>query len=89
MRFSNVSLHGEQCMMTLMVDLIFLVICIYERASGMKTIGTGSTSSGGDEGMRKISMLHFPYAGSMNKSHVYTRVPADTVVYALRIRELG
>jgi len=51
MRFSNVSSQGEQCMMTLMVDLIILVICISDRASDMKKTGTGSTSSGGDEGM--------------------------------------
>ena len=51
MSFSSVSSHGEQCMMSLMVDLIFLVICISDRASDMKKKGTGSTSSGGDEGM--------------------------------------
>ena len=50
-RFSNVSSQGEQCMMTLMVDLIILVICISDRASDMKKRGKGSTSSGGDEGM--------------------------------------
>ena len=38
-------------MMTLMVDLIILVICIFDRASDMKKIGTGRTNSGGDEGM--------------------------------------
>ena len=89
MRFSNVSSQGEQFMMILMVDLIIMVICISDRASDMKKTGTGSTSSGGDEGMLKISMLHFPYAGSMNTSHVYTLVTADIVVYALRIRKLG
>ena len=36
MRFSNVSSQGEQCMMSLMVDLIILVICISDRASGVK-----------------------------------------------------
>ena len=41
----------EQCMMSLMVDLIILVICISDRVSDMKKTGTGSTSSGGDEGM--------------------------------------
>ena len=51
MRFSNVSSQGEQCMKSLMVDLIILVICISDRASGMKITGTGSTSLGGDEGM--------------------------------------
>ena len=40
-------------MMTFMVDLIILVICISDRASDMKKIGIGSTSSGGDEGIRK------------------------------------
>ena len=40
MRFCNVSSQGEQCMMTLMVDLIFLVICISDRASDMKKTGT-------------------------------------------------
>ena len=73
--------------MSLLIDLIILVICISDRASDMKKTGTGSTSSGGDEGMLKISMLHFPYAGSINQSRVYTRVPADTVAYALMIRE--
>ena len=43
--------HREKCMMILMVDLIFLVICISDRTSDMKNTGTGSTSSGGDEGM--------------------------------------
>ena len=51
MRFSNVSSQGEQCMMSLMIDLIILVICISDRASDMKKTSTGSTSSGGDEGM--------------------------------------
>ena len=51
MRLSNVSSQGEQCMMTLMIDLIILVICISDRAYDMKKIGTGSTSSRGDEGM--------------------------------------
>ena len=37
--------------MTLMVDFIIQVICISDRASDMKKTGTGSTSSGGDEGM--------------------------------------
>ena len=46
MELSNVSSQGEQCMMTLMVDLIFLVICISDRASDMKKTGTGSKSSG-------------------------------------------
>ena len=40
-------------MMSLMVDLIILVICISDRAYDMKKTGTGSTSSGGDEGMWK------------------------------------
>ena len=35
-RFSNVSSQGEQCMMSLMVDLIILVICISDSASGVK-----------------------------------------------------
>ena len=48
MRFSNVSSQGEKCIMTLMVDLI---ICISDRAYDMEKTGTGSTSSGGDEGM--------------------------------------
>ena len=51
MRFSNVSSQGEQCMMSLMIDLIILVICIYDRAYDMKKTGTGRTSTGGDEGM--------------------------------------
>ena len=89
MRSSNVSSQGEQCMMNLMVDLIILVMFTSDSASDVEKTGTGSTSSGGDEGMCKISMLHFPYAGSMNKSRVYTRVPADTVAYAFLIKELG
>ena len=36
MSFSNVSSQGEQCMVTLMVDLIILVICISDSASGVK-----------------------------------------------------
>ena len=51
MEISNVSSQGEQCMMTLMIDLTILVICISDRASDMKKTGTGRTSSGGDEGM--------------------------------------
>ena len=51
MRLSNVSSRGEQCMMTLMIDLIILVICISNRTSDMKKTGTGRTSSGGDKGM--------------------------------------
>ena len=51
MRFSNVLSQREKCMMILMVDFIFLVICISDRASDMKKTGTGSTCSGGDEGM--------------------------------------
>ena len=51
MRFNNVSSQGEKYMMSLMVDLIILVLCISNRASDMKKTGTGSTSSGGDEGM--------------------------------------
>ena len=51
MRLSNVSSQGEKCMMSLMVDLIFLVICISDRASDMKKIGTGVTSLGEDERM--------------------------------------
>ena len=35
-KFSNVSSQGEQCMMSLMVDLIILVICISDSASGVK-----------------------------------------------------
>ena len=35
-RFSNVSSQGEQCMMTLMVDLIILVRCISDSVSGVK-----------------------------------------------------
>ena len=88
MRFSNVSSLGEQCMMTLMVDLIFLVICISDRASDVKKTGTGGTNSGGDESV-KFSVFHFPYAGSIKKSRVYTRVSLDTVAYAFMIRELG
>ena len=73
-------------MMTLMVDLITLVMFISDNAYDVEKTGTGGTTSGGDEGV-KISMLHFTYAGSMNKSRVYTRVPADTVAYELMIRE--
>ena len=51
MRFSNVSSQGEQCMMSLMVDLVILVICISNRTSDLKKTGTGRTNSGGDEGM--------------------------------------
>jgi len=51
MRFSNVSSQGEQCMMSIMIDLIILVISISDRASDMKKTGTGRTNSGGDEGM--------------------------------------
>ena len=51
MRFSNVSSQGEQCMMSLMIVLIILVICISDRASDVKKTGTGGTNLGGDEGM--------------------------------------
>ena len=51
MRFSNVSSQGEQCMMSLMIDLIILVIFISDRASDVKKTGIGSTTSGGDEGI--------------------------------------
>jgi len=51
MRFSNVSSQGEQCMMTLMVDLITLVMFISDSASDVENTGTGGTSSGGDKGM--------------------------------------
>ena len=50
-RFSNVSSQGEQCMMSLMVDLIILVICISDSASDMKKIGIGRTNSRGNGGM--------------------------------------
>ena len=36
MRSSNVSSQVEKCMMSLMVDLIILVICISDSASGVK-----------------------------------------------------
>ena len=87
MRFSNVSSQGEQCMMTLMVDLIILVMFTSDNASGVERTGTGGTSSWGNEGRWKFSMLHFPYAGYIHKSHVYMRVSADTAAYALMIRK--
>ena len=51
MELSIVSSQGEKCMMTLMVDLIILGICIFDRTSDMKKTGTGRTSPGGDKGM--------------------------------------
>ena len=51
MRFSNVSSQGEQCMMTLMVDMITLVMFISDSSSDVEKTGIGGTSSGGDEGM--------------------------------------
>ena len=51
MRSSNVSSQGEQCMMTLMVDSIILVMFTSDSASDVEKTGTGSTCSGGDEGM--------------------------------------
>ena len=74
-------------MMTLMVDLIILVMFTSNNASDVERTGTGGTSSGGNEGRRKFSMLHFPYAGYMKQSRVYMRVPADTAAYALMIRK--
>ena len=50
MRFSNVSSQGEQCMMSLMVDLIILVMFASDNASDVGRTGTGGTSSGGNEG---------------------------------------
>ena len=50
MRFSNVSSQGEQCMITLMVDLITLVIFTSDSTSDVESTGTGGTSSGGNEG---------------------------------------
>ena len=50
MRFSNVSSQGEQCMMTLMVDLIILVMFTSDSASDVERTGTGGTSSEGNEG---------------------------------------
>ena len=50
MRFSNVSSQGEQCMMTLMDDLIILVMFNSDSASDVERIGTGGTSSEGNEG---------------------------------------
>ena len=72
MELSNVSSQGEQCMVILMVDLAILVMFISDSASNVNKTGTGRTNSGGEEGMWKISMLHFPYAGSINQSRVYT-----------------
>ena len=51
MRFSNVSSQGEQCMMTLIVVLITLVMLISDSASDVKKTCTGGTTLGGDEGM--------------------------------------
>ena len=48
---SNVSSQGEQCMMIPMVGLVILVMFISDSASDVKKIGTGGTTSGGDEGM--------------------------------------
>jgi len=50
MGFSNVSSQGEQCMMTLMVDLIILVMFTSDSASDVERTGTGGTNSGGNEG---------------------------------------
>ena len=58
MRFSNGSSQGEQCMMSLMFDLIILVICIWCE----EKTGTEGKIAGGDEGV-KFSIFHFPYAG--------------------------
>ena len=44
---SNVSSQGEQCMMI----LIILVIFISDRAYDVEKTGTSGTTSGGDEGM--------------------------------------
>ena len=49
MRFSNVSSQGEQCMMTLMVALIILVMFTYDSAFDVERIGTGGKNSGGNE----------------------------------------
>ena len=48
---SNVSSQGEQCMVILMVDLVILVMFIFDSASVVKKIGTGGTNSGGEEGV--------------------------------------
>ena len=50
MRSSNVSSQGEQCMMTLKVDLFILVMFTSDSASDVERTGTGGTSSGGNEG---------------------------------------
>ena len=69
-------------MMSLMVDLIILVICISDSASGVKKRQEQKVKfAGGDEGV-KFSIFHFPYAGSIHKIHVYTRISSDTVAYA-------
>ena len=50
MRFNNVSSQGEQCMMSLMVDLIILVMFTPDSASDVERTGTGGKSSEGNEG---------------------------------------
>ena len=48
---SNVSSHGERCMVIPMMVLVILVMFISDRASDMQKSSTGGTNSGGDEGM--------------------------------------
>ena len=58
-------------MMIPMVGLVILVMFISDSASDVKKTGTGGTNSGGDEGV-KFLVFHFPYAGFVNQSRVYT-----------------
>ena len=74
-------------MMIPMVGLVILVMFISNSASEVKKTGTGGTSSGGDESV-KFSVFHFPYAGLLNKSRVYTRVTMETATYAFLIRKI-
>ena len=69
-----------------MVGLVILVMFISDSASDVKKIGTGGTSSRGDE-VVKFYVFHLPYAVLMKKSHVYTRVTMETVVYDFLIRK--
>ena len=48
-----------------MVGLEILVMFISNSASDVKKTGTSGISSG-DDGVVKLSVFHFPYAGFMN-----------------------
>ena len=85
----NVSSQGEWCMIILMVDLVILVIFISDKSIWCEENRHRRYKFRGRWRNVKFSTFHFPYAGSMNQSRVYTWVPSDTDAYAFMIRKIN